>query len=52
MKDNKGHVRYVLRIGKPELAQFGRKELYSMLIAYEKRSIEKADEPIFSMLKG
>ena len=39
-KDEKGHIRYVLKAGTAELAQFSNKGLYSMLTAYKKKSAE------------
>ena len=52
LKDDKGHVRYVLKAGKTELAQFSSKGLYIMLTAYKKKSIEarEAAEATFSAI--
>lgn len=52
LKDDKGYVRYVLKAGKTELAQFSSKGLYIMLTAYKKKSIEarEAAEATFSAI--
>ena len=52
LKDDKGHIRYVLKAGTTELAQFSNKGLYSMLTAYKKKAIEsrKAAEATFSAI--
>ena len=52
LKDDKGHVRYVLKAGKTELAQFSSKGLYIMLTAYKKKAIEarEAAEATFSAI--
>lgn len=52
LKDDKGHVRYVLKAGKTELTQFSSKGLYIMLTAYKKKSIEarEAAEATFSAI--
>ena len=49
VKHGKEHVRYVLKAGLMEIAQFSSDGLYSMLTAYKKKSIEarKAAEATF-----
>lgn len=52
LKDDKGHIHYLLKAGKTELAQFRSKGLYSMLTAYKKKAIEarEAAEATFSAI--
>lgn len=52
LSDDKGNVRYVLKAGKTELAQFSSKGLYSMLTAYKKKAVEarEAAEATFSAI--
>lgn len=51
-KDGKGHIRYVLKAGTTELAQFSSKGLYSMLTDYKRRAIEAREvaEATFSAI--
>lgn len=52
LKDDKGHIRYILKAGTAELAQFSNKGLYSMLTSYKKKVIEArgAAEATFSAI--
>lgn len=51
LKDDKGHIRYVLKAGTAELAQFSNKGLYSMLTVYKKKAIKaRAAEATFSAI--
>lgn len=51
-KEKKGNLRYVIKAGKTELAQFGEEGLYSMLIAYKKKRAEEREtaEATFSAI--
>ena len=52
LNDDKGHIHYILKAGKTELAQFSSKGLYSMLTAYKKKAItaREAAEATFSAI--
>lgn len=52
LKNDDGHVHYILKAGKTELAQFSSKGLYSMLRAYKKKALEarEAAEATFSAI--
>lgn len=52
VKDDKGHIHYVLKTGTMELAQFSSIGLYSMLMAYKKKAIEAREtaEATFSAI--
>lgn len=53
-KNDKGHVRYILKAGTTDLAQFGSKDLYNMFASYKKKTLEarKAAEATFSAINS